>query len=634
MTTSFFNGINGMKSFQSGIDVWGNNIANINTPGFKENIPEFETLFSTSISINPVSSDIGMSSTLSSTAINLEEGSLINTDNNFDLAIGNEGWFQVKKGNNFFYTRDGSFTKDRDGYLVNSNGAYLVVANANNLIKTENGYKIDTTIDTTDLINTAKFSPISLPDNVILPAVPTTQINIKANLDDTDLLLNPIPATDDLYFSALYDKNGNALKMADNESFNFITGDITYKNNLFQKEICINDDEKDGNDITYDFYVNDKHINVTLPDGSTKEDIINALSQQLDENNILYDKTANSITIKSPNNLIIKSNNSLVTDSEGIKLTYKSNPTNQYEFNTLNSLATNLQTALSNLYPNTSVSTENGKIVIYNNESIPININISPTNNSNDLFINNLSTLADFISPNSSLSSFTFNANKKSFGGDIYEANGDKDIISFNFYKKEVTSDSTIWKAEINILKDNKIISTQTEDFTFNKNGSLINPKSISLKYLPITINTNLTAIYKTNIDTSIYSFTQNGTSQGYLTKYEVDENGNIWANFSNNRSIKVATIPIYHFQNDQGLESVGGNLFKETVNSNKAFLYKKNGEYIPGSLVKSHMLETSNTNFSQAMTELIINQKAFSAAAKTVTTSDEMIQKAINLKR
>jgi len=45
-------------------------------------------------------------------------------------------------------------------------------------------------------------------------------------------------------------------------------------------------------------------------------------------------------------------------------------------------------------------------------------------------------------------------------------------------------------------------------------------------------------------------------------------------------------------------------------------------------------MLETSNTNFSQAMTELIINQKAFSAAAKTVTTSDEMIQKAINLKR
>jgi len=632
MTTSFLNGINGMKSFQSGIDVWGNNIANINTPGFKENIPEFETLFSNSISINPVSSDIGMSSILSSTAINLEEGSLINTENNFDLALGGEGWFQVKEGNNFFYTRDGSFTKDKDGYLVNSNGAYLVVANANNLIQTENGYKIDTTIDTTDLIKTAKFSPISLPDNVILPAVPTTQIDIQANLDDTDLLSNPTPATDDLYFSALYDKNGSALKMIDNQSFNFIIGDITYKNNLFQKEICINDDKVDGKDITYNFYVNDKHINVTLPDGSTKEDIINALSQQLDENNILYDKTDNSITIKSPNNLIIKSNNSLVTDSEGIKLTYKSNPTNQYEFNTLNSLATNLQTALSNLYPNTSVSVENGKIVIY--KSNTININISPTNNSNDLFINNLSSLAHSLSSNSSLSSFTFNANKKSFGGNIYEANGDKDTISFNFYKKEINTDSTIWKAEINIFKDNKIVSTQTEDFTFNKNGSLIKPASISLEYLPITINTDLTAIYKTNVNTSTYSFTQNGTSKGYLTKYEVDENGNIWANFSNNRSVKVATIPIYHFQNDQGLESIGGNLFRETANSNKAFLYKENGKYIPGSVVKSHMLETSNTNFSQAMTELIITQKAFSAAAKTVTTSDEMIQKAINLKR
>jgi len=634
MTTSFFNGINGMKSFQSGIDIWGNNIANINTPGFKENIPEFETIFSTSISANPVLSDIGMSSTLSSTAINLEEGSLINTDNNFDIALEGEGWFQVKKENNFFYTRDGSFTKDRDGYLVNSNGAYLIVANANNLIKINSGYKVDITINTNDLINNANFSPISLPDNVILPTVPTTKIDIKANLDDTDTLLNPTPATDDLYFSALYDKNGNALKMVDNESFNFITGDIKYKNNLFQKEICINDDKVDGKDITYDFDVNGKHINVTLSDGSTKKDIINALSQKLDENNILYDKTDNSIIIKSPNNLIIKSNNSLITNSEGIKLIYKNNPTNSYEFNTLNSLATNLQTALSILYPNTSVNIENGKIVIYNNESNTININISSTENSNDLFINNLFSLSHSISPNSSLSSFTFNANKKSFGGNIYEANGDKDTISFNFYKKEVSTDSTIWKAEINILKNNKIVSTQTEDFTFNKNGNLIKPKSISLDYLPITINTNLTAIYKTNINNTSYSFIQNGTAQGYLTKYEIDENGNIWANFSNNRSVKLATIPIYHFQNDQELESIGGNLFKETPNSNKAFLYKINEKYIPGSIVKSHMLETSNTNFSQAMTELIITQKAFSATAKTVTTSDEMIQKAINLKR
>ena len=45
-------------------------------------------------------------------------------------------------------------------------------------------------------------------------------------------------------------------------------------------------------------------------------------------------------------------------------------------------------------------------------------------------------------------------------------------------------------------------------------------------------------------------------------------------------------------------------------------------------------MLENSNVNFSEAMTELIITQKAFSTAAKTVTTSDQMIQRAIDMKK
>jgi len=49
---------------------------------------------------------------------------------------------------------------------------------------------------------------------------------------------------------------------------------------------------------------------------------------------------------------------------------------------------------------------------------------------------------------------------------------------------------------------------------------------------------------------------------------------------------------------------------------------------------VLSNTLETSNVDFTQAMTELIINQKAFNAAAKAITTSDQMIQKAINMKR
>jgi len=631
MTTSFFNGIAGLKSFQNGIDIWGNNIANINTPAFKENLPEFETIFSKNISSSPVSSDIGMGSNLNSSAINLQEGSLIKTNNTFDIALDKKGWLGVKIGKNIFYTRNGSFTKDKNGFLVNDKGAYLITANANNLIKTDKGYIVNTNINTDNLIKTGTFSPISLPDNVILPAIATTKVDIKTNLDNSDKITNLTPAKNDLYFSALYDKFGNALKMTENQSFAFTSGNIIYKNGLFQKEICINDNKQNGKNLVYDFNVNGKEIKATIPDGSTKEEIINTLASKLQQNNILYKKTPNSIIIQSPHNLVIKSNNNLVKNAEGIKFTYKDTPQNAYEFNTLSSLANQLQKALNNLYQNTSVTTQNGKIKITNNENSTINVNFSPTQNSNELFLKNISLLSHNINPNSSLESYTFNSNTKSFGGNIYEANGDKDTLSFVFSKKNILNDNTIWEANINIIKNNKIVSTQSVDFTFNKDGFLINPKSVKLNNLPITINTDLTAFTETHKSIPSF-FSQNGASKGYLQKYAIDQNGNIYANFSNNKSVKLATIPVYHFINSQGLKNIGDSLFAQTSDSNKPFFYEDNGNYIPGAKFNSHTLETANVNFAQAMTELIINQKAFASAAKIVTTSDEMIKKAINL--
>jgi len=635
MTTSFFNGITGLKSFQNGIDIWGNNISNINTTAYKENIPEFETLFSQNISTSPISSDIGLGSSLHSTSINLEEGSLINTDNTFDLALDNEGWFSVKKGEQIFYTRNGAFTKNKDGFLVNDSGAYLIGANANNLKKSNNGYIIDSSIDTSNLIKTGKFDKIFLPDNLELPAVPTTEINFSTNLQNTDTISILNNATDDLLFSALYDKYGSALNMKENQSFIYTLGDnISYSNGYIQKEICIDDDKVDGNDITYNFDVNGKNINITLPDSSTKKDIINALSNALDNNNIDYEKTDNSIILKSQNKLLIKSYNNLVKNAFGEKFLYKENPLNNNEFNTLSSLTSNLQQEINNVYENINISSDNGILTINNQENEDLNSHIYTTDNSNDLFINNLSSLNFVIKSKTSLSSLNFTAAKKEFGGFIYEANGDKDTISFTFIKKDVTNSNTIWKGEIKIIKNNKIISSVTQDFIFDNNGTLTNPTPITLSNPQnININLNLTSFNKHNSLIN-YTFEQNGISKGYLIKYEVDQNGNILANFSNNKSVKLATIPIYHFQNDQGLEKIDDSLYIETSNSNKAFLYEKNGEYIAGTKILSNMLETSNVNFTQAMTSLIINQKAFSAAAKTVTTSDEMIQKAINLKR
>ena len=635
MNTSFYNGISGVKSFQNGIDIWGDNIANINTPAFKEHTPEFETLFSNAISSSPVSSDIGDGSTLSSSAIDLQQGSLQHTDNPFDLAIGGKGWFKVQNGKNEFYTKNGSFTRDANGFLTDENGNYLITANADNLKKGANGYYIDQSINTDDLTKTAKMSPISLPDNIILPAVATTEIKLSANLNNSDTLVNPSDATGNLYFSALYNQDGNNMHMIDGQSIVYKLGNIKYDKGTFSDEICINDDIKDGKDVTYDFSVNGTPIKVTLPDGSSKTDIINAITNELKQNNIDYETTNNSITIKSLNKLIIKSNNDLINNAAAATLIYKNDAQNPYEFNSVDSFKNILQTMINTVYPNSaSLSLENGEIVVKNNTTNTIiKSSFEKTNNTNDLFFNNISSVGNTIFPGTAAKSLRFTANIQDFSGNFYDKDGNKDTLSIQFAKKETLNNQNIWEATINVKNGDNIINTQTKTFTFDSDGNLISPKSITLTSpQEITFTPDITSYSK--IDKTSYSYTQNGIAKGYLKNYNIDENGNIFALFSNGKASKLATIPIFHFQNPQGLESVGANLFKESSNSNKAFLYENNENYIPGSKVLSNTLETSNVDFTQAMTELIINQKAFNAAAKAITTSDQMIQKAINMKR
>jgi len=640
MTTSFYNGVLAFKTYQSAIDVWGNNISNVNTPAFKENIPEFSTLFSTSYENSIVSSDMGFSSILHSTAKNTSLGSLIKTDNQFDLAITGKGWFKVNYNNQEYYTRNGSFKRDKDGFLVNDNGAYLMVANANNIIKTNNGYQINKNINTDNLITTATLSPISLPNDLIIPATPTQNVKLSLNLNNGDTIDSTAPAKETTDFSALYNKENQDIKVRNGDSFIVGYGDnITYNGNL-EYEICIEDDKIDGNDVNYDFSVNGKNIQLTLPDGSTKEEIQNALKQALDDNNIRNEITSNGIKILDSEKIIISSNNSLVNNVAAAKLTYKSTPSNQFEFDTISSFENIIQNLAQNVYGNNiSISFDNntGQIVATNNSTTDnINAFLLKDENTNENLYTSLYPLFNTILPNTTAKSENLKINSQTIEGNIYSANGDKDTLSFTFSKQKVLTNSTIWNLEIISKDENEnILETKNYTLTFDENGLLTSSKNLTINS-PQNINIDISQVTSyEKVDNQIsYSFSQDGISEGYLTSYQIDELGRIIANFSNSQSSVLAQIPLFNFKNEQGLESIGNNLFKETSNSSKGEILTKNGEYIPTAKIKSHYLESSNVNFSQAMTELIVNQKAFSATAKTVTTSDEMIQKAINMKK
>jgi len=79
----------------------------------------------------------------------------------------------------------------------------------------------------------------------------------------------------------------------------------------------------------------------------------------------------------------------------------------------------------------------------------------------------------------------------------------------------------------------------------------------------------------------------------------------------------------------------MGDNIYSQSANSGAAFFYKDaGGKSIYGAKLASSTLEQSNVDLAQALTEVIVTQKAYDANAKSITTSNEMLQRAIELKR
>jgi flagellar hook protein FlgE len=114
-----------MQQFQQQMDVIGNNIANVNTTGFKGARIDFEDAFSQTLSTGSGGASMQVGTGVGTSAISNQfiQGAITNTGNNADLAITRNGFFVVRDALNDsdFATRDGSFHIE-NGFLVNSSG--------------------------------------------------------------------------------------------------------------------------------------------------------------------------------------------------------------------------------------------------------------------------------------------------------------------------------------------------------------------------------------------------------------------------------------------------------------------------------------------------------------------------------
>jgi len=123
MLASFYSGLSGLNAHVLGMDVLGNNIANVNTVGFKGSLPMFQDILSQSIGGVNGGGQVGLGVCLGSILPSFSQGAFETTDVPTHLAIQGNGFFVLgDDAGNKFYTRAGNFTFDKEYDLVNANG--------------------------------------------------------------------------------------------------------------------------------------------------------------------------------------------------------------------------------------------------------------------------------------------------------------------------------------------------------------------------------------------------------------------------------------------------------------------------------------------------------------------------------
>ncbi len=124
----------------------------------------------------------------------------------------------------------------------------------------------------------------------------------------------------------------------------------------------------------------------------------------------------------------------------------------------------------------------------------------------------------------------------------------------------------------------------------------------------------------------------QDGKSMGYLESFQIDSSGSITGVFSNGEQEILAKVALANFTNPEGLTKKGSNNFELSNNSGIALISEANLQGLGE--IHAGMLEMSNVDLAEQFTDMIVTQRGFQANSKAITTSDQMLQELLTLKR
>lgn len=196
--SSMYTGVTGMQGQGEALAIYGDNIANANTTGFKISRPEFQDVVAKSLKGLLGGNQIGRGTRLANVNPIFSQGSLMQTESSTDLAITGDGFFTLQGMDGQTFTRNGSFHFDKDGKLVNSDG-----------------YKVQGFLADEYGKVSSKMGDMSV-DRTVIDAKKTSKVDLFMNLDlraDKAMEFNPEKPEQTSHFatgSTVYDTAGTA----------------------------------------------------------------------------------------------------------------------------------------------------------------------------------------------------------------------------------------------------------------------------------------------------------------------------------------------------------------------------------------------------------------------------------------
>ncbi len=627
---ALFSGVSGLQSQSSAMGAISDNVTNVNTIGYKATTVNFKTLITAQTSLTQYSPGGVQSSPRQGIDI---QGLLQATTSSTDVGISGAGFFVTNgvasAGPNdlFTYTRAGSFKVDREGYLQNVGGGYLqgwplsfydgtlsakqVQVGNNTFMKAYIQSSGDAIIINDNVIDSTNLRPMNL-QTIGGTASPTTTMNIGANLP-SGALLNAQERVNAQIFDSLGNPSNvsyNFVKTAANKwaatveqpAKSAVITQLTQSSEVYYAAGRIDLDPTAELPLTgqFNFNVNGSAFNIILSNTAGSDDGVSTIDTTSRSISQILDEMADLVDAQ------------MVTAYGGAGVGDAPSPPGNWcrRVSGENGITFDQASTVDMTFgvePTALVVDANNKQLVFQNDTAGYTVPGLDDGDDTTDFIYAWYDLTGVIGatgvPQRGIPAIEFAGNgtpAKLFDRDASEAPSPKFTIEI------------VWANGAENMEEGIQNSPAIETFFGNYNT----PDGL----------TQLSGNFQLNY------LQQNGAKFGNFAGVSIGGDGIVTALFDNGVTRPVFMIPLASFTNPNGLQSLSGNSWIATDFSGNPTL-REAGDAGAGK-VNSATLETSTVDLGTEFTRMITTQRAYSSAAKIITTADDMLSELLNIKR